>query len=60
MAATLPLAGFEVRRWLRLAKDRALLTVREEVENTGALGRMYNMVQHPDYWAALSRRDHGS
>ena len=47
MAATLPLAGFEVRRWLRLAKDRALLTVREEVENTGPLGRMYNMVQHP-------------
>ena len=47
MTATLPLAGFAVRRWLRLAKDRALLTVREEVENTGALGRMYNMVQHP-------------
>ncbi len=47
MAATLPLAGFAVRRWLRLAKDRALLSVREEVQNTGALGRLYNMVQHP-------------
>ena len=56
MAATLPLAGFEVRRWLRLAKDRALLTVREEVENTGALGRMYNMVQHPTIGRPFSTR----
>jgi len=26
---------------------RAFLTVREEVENTGKIGRIYNMVQHP-------------
>ena len=39
--------GFEVRRLIRLAVDRAFFAVREEVENTGKLGRIYNMVQHP-------------
>ena len=47
MTASLPLAGFEVRRLIRLAVDRAFFAVREEVENTGKLGRIYNMVQHP-------------
>jgi len=47
MAATLPLANFEVRRLIRLAEEAAFLTVREEIENKGKLGRIYNAVQHP-------------
>jgi hypothetical protein len=47
MSATLPLAGLEVRRRMRLASSQALLTVTEEVTNHNKLGRVYNMVQHP-------------
>ena len=47
MATELPLAALAVRRVMRLAVDRAFFTVREEVENIGKLGRIYNMVQHP-------------
>ena len=47
MTAFLPLAGLRVRRWIRLEEKRAFFTVREEVTNTGKLGRIYNMVQHP-------------
>jgi len=39
MTAELPLAGLAVRRVIRLDKDRAFFTVREEVENIGKLGR---------------------
>ena len=47
MAATLPMAGFDVRRILRLSDDAALLRVSESVTNNNKLGRIYNMVQHP-------------
>ncbi len=47
MQAVLPLAGLEVRRWIRLSRQNAFFTVREEVTNTNKLGRIYNMVQHP-------------
>ena len=60
MAATLPLAGFEVRRWLRLAKDRALA---HRARRGRKHRRARTHVQYgpaPDHWATLSRRDHGS
>jgi hypothetical protein len=47
MAATLPLAGFEVNRRMELSEDAALLRVSESVTNNNKLGRVYNMVQHP-------------
>jgi hypothetical protein len=47
MAATLPIAGFEVKRQMRLSDHAALLRVSESVTNKGKLGRIYNMVQHP-------------
>lgn len=47
MQAVLPLAGLQVRRWIRLSQQHAFVTVREEVTNTNKLGRIYNMVQHP-------------
>ena len=47
MAATLPLAGLEVLRTIRLHDDQAIFTVREDVTNTRHIGRIYNIVQHP-------------
>ena len=47
LAATLPMAGFEVTRRMALSGDVALLRVSESVSNTNKLGRVYNMVQHP-------------
>ncbi|MBZ5593303.1 MAG: hypothetical protein LAP39_13760 [Acidobacteriia bacterium] len=47
LAAALPIAGFEVTRRMRLSDNAALLRVSESVTNTGKLGRVYNMVQHP-------------
>jgi hypothetical protein len=47
MAATLPMAGFEIGRRLQLSEDAALLRVTESVTNHNKLGRVYNMVQHP-------------
>ena len=47
LAATLPIAGFEVTRRISLSDHAALLRVTESVTNTGKLGRVYNMVQHP-------------
>ena len=47
LAATLPMAGFEVTRQMRLSEGAALLRVRESVTNINKLGRIYNMVQHP-------------
>jgi len=44
MQAVLPLAGLQVRRWIRLSQQHAFVTVREEVTNTNKLGRIYNMV----------------
>jgi hypothetical protein len=47
MSATLPLAGLEVTRRIRLSTDAAFLVVTERVTNLNKLGRIYNMVQHP-------------
>jgi hypothetical protein len=47
MAATLPMAGFDVTRRARLLNDVPLMAVTESVTNRNNLGRIYNMVQHP-------------
>ena len=47
MAASLPMAGFDVTRRIRLSSDAAFFTVAESVTNNNKLGRIYNMVQHP-------------
>jgi hypothetical protein len=47
IAATLPLAGFEVTRRMELSGSIALLHVIESVTNVNKRGRVYNMVQHP-------------
>jgi hypothetical protein len=46
MGATLPLAGLEVRRTVRLSESASFFTVSETVTNRHKLGRVYNMVQH--------------
>ncbi|MEX2263672.1 MAG: hypothetical protein WD696_17080 [Bryobacteraceae bacterium] len=46
-SAMLPIAGLEVRRTVRLARNAAYFTVSETVTNRNKLGRLYNMVQHP-------------
>jgi hypothetical protein len=46
IGATLPMAGLEVRRTLRLSETAAVFSVSEAVSNRNKLGRIYNMVQH--------------
>lgn len=47
MAATLPKAGLAVVRTMRLSTQSSLAWISESVTNQNALGRLYNMVQHP-------------
>ncbi|MEO6434544.1 MAG: hypothetical protein ABIP55_02130 [Tepidisphaeraceae bacterium] len=47
MSASLPMAGLDVRRSIRLSESAAVFTVSETVTNRNKLGRVYNMVQHP-------------
>jgi hypothetical protein len=47
MSASLPLAGFDVTRRIRLSTNAAFFIVTERVTNRNKLGRIYNMVQHP-------------
>ncbi|MSU63417.1 MAG: hypothetical protein EXS31_13655 [Pedosphaera sp.] len=47
MAAKLPMAGLSVRRKIRMSTTSPVFTVREEIKNENALGRIYNAVQHP-------------
>jgi hypothetical protein len=47
MGASLPMAGFDVTRRIRLVNDVPLVIVSESVTNSNKLGRVYNMVQHP-------------
>ena len=47
MGATLPMAGLDIRRKVRLSDAGALFSVSETVTNRNKLGRIYNMVQHP-------------
>ena len=47
MDASLPMAGLDVRRTIRLSGASGLFSVSETVTNRNKLGRVYNMVQHP-------------
>ena len=47
MIASLPMAGLDVTRRIRLSNEAPLLLVTERVTNRNKLGRVYNMVQHP-------------
>jgi hypothetical protein len=47
LQARLPMAGLSVKRRIRMSSADAVYSVREEVTNENALGRMLNMVQHP-------------
>jgi hypothetical protein len=47
MSASLPLAGLDVARRIRLSTDTAFFVITERVANRNKLGRIYNMVQHP-------------
>lgn len=47
LAASLPMAGLDVRRRARLLGDAAVLQVEETVTNRNKMGKVYNMVQHP-------------
>jgi hypothetical protein len=47
MSASLPMAGLDVRRTVRLGTRSAHAVVSETVTNRNQLGRVYNMVQHP-------------
>ena len=47
MTATLPMAGLKIDRTVQLAPRSTVALVSETVTNQNALGRPYNMVQHP-------------
>ena len=47
MVCELPIAQMTVRRVMRFEGNQAGLVVREQITNTGKLGRIYNLVQHP-------------
>ena len=47
MVCELPMAQLTVRRLMRLEGNQAVLVVREHITNSGRLGRIYNIVQHP-------------
>lgn len=47
MRAFSPMEGLHVNRSIELSRNSPLYMVTEEVHNTNALGRLYNMVQHP-------------
>lgn len=47
LSASLPMAGLDVTRTVRLSQAGATFVVSETVINRNKLGRIYNMVQHP-------------
>ena len=47
MSASLPLAGLDLTRRIRLSTNAAFFVITERVTNRNKLGRIYNMVQHP-------------
>lgn len=53
MRCRLPIGGMELKRAITLAENTPIVTVREEITNINALGRLYNIVQHatlgPEY-----------
>ncbi len=46
MSASLPMAGLDVSRSIKLDPQAALVSVTETVTNRNKLGKLYNMVQH--------------
>src|SRR6266478_5368724 len=46
MSASLPIAGLDIRRSVKLSESAAVFSVSETVTNGNKLGRVYNMVQH--------------
>ena len=46
MSTSLPMAGLDIRRSIRLSGSAAVFTVSETVNNRNKLGHIYNMVQH--------------
>ncbi len=47
LSAHLPMAGLRIHRSIQMPADQALVVIEETVTNENALGRPYNMVQHP-------------
>jgi hypothetical protein len=47
MACELPIAGLAAERSIHFPINSSVCVVTETVNNTGRLGRIYNMVQHP-------------
>lgn len=47
MQATSTTEGLFIERNISLHSDKAVFTVEENVTNTGQLGRLFNLVQHP-------------
>jgi len=47
MRAKLPKAGLSARRAVRMSRLNLVFKVREEITNDNAIGRVFNMVQHP-------------
>src|SRR4029079_13787763 len=47
MTTKLPKAGLSVRRVIRMSRQDLTFNVREEITNDNALGRVFNIVQHP-------------
>jgi len=47
MSASLPMAGLDIHRTLRLLDNGPVAIVREVVTNRNKIGRIYNWVQHP-------------
>ena len=47
LSVTLPMAGLVVTRRLQLQLDQPIVKVEEDITNMNALGRVWNVVQHP-------------
>ncbi len=47
MQADLPLAGLRIQRTINMDQASSVFHVKESVKNTGKIGRIYNLVQHP-------------
>jgi hypothetical protein len=57
MRAESPLEGLFLERTITLDRQAPLVTVKELVHNTGSLGRLYQMVQHPTLTAPFLAGD---
>lgn len=57
MSAHSNLEGLNIKREIELDASAAVLLVRETVQNTHTVGRLYNMMQHPTLAAPFLDRD---